>query len=407
MKQITKTDLQNLYEPVPEKLRDEIEATLSALDRREERIVMKKKMPLALAAAIIILVLGMAALAVGKLDIFRFNEGVANPVIPLDGAEDMVETELGSVENELVTATVKEAIFDGQGTRLLVEITPKNPDEYVLFNAIFQDAPEELYETRNGPARVLNGEGNISIVNSDGQNEVYIDGEKVEVPGDAATALEKGIPVYMEDGKLYYAEQFEVVVEGRKDGKTMISYWVEANVADDAGNHLDGMYVDAEEQPDGSILVWLDGFSEAGVSDRAHVTVDVSVGEAESDCTLDDIEFTIDKNNIEKAVSLEPQGEIPGVEISSAHISFTKFRGYMIVDYIVDDKEETWFRLYDADGNEIAADGSTVRDLGNGRYRESFSMQAFEEIPERITLAMYRVGTEDELGRCECIVTAE
>lgn len=415
MKRITKADLQNLYEPVPDGFRDEMRFVLASLEERKERRIMKKKMVLVLAAAMVLLIAGAVAIAAVNLDIFRYNEDVSQPIVPMEGAEELVETELGSAENELVTATVKEAIFDGQGTRILVEITPKNPDEYVLFHALFQDAPDDLYEKHNVPAKVEYGEQEMvlgdktfRIVNVENWREVYVNGEKADIPGDAETAIEKGIPVYKENGKLYYAEQFDFVVDGRKDGKKMISYWAEANVGNYDGSHLDGMYIDVEEQPDGSILYWLDGFYENGTSDKANVTVHVQVSVDEATVyPLDDIKFTLDKNTIEKNVSLVPQSQIPGIEITSATISFTEFQGYMFVDFTVADKEDTWFKVCDMDGNEIASGGGRTQDWRGGKYRQSFSIQSFDEIPEQVKLVAYRVGAYEEVGSCVCDVVTE
>ena len=120
----------------------------------KEKRKMRKKRRIVLALALALALLSVTAFAASKLDLFRFMEKVRDPIEPLDGAEALVSTDLGSAENELVTLRVEEAVYDGQGVMVLARLAPKDPEQYALHNSFFLDAPEEEYLVEYMPAEV-------------------------------------------------------------------------------------------------------------------------------------------------------------------------------------------------------------------------------------------------------------
>ena len=76
----------------------------------KEKRKMRKKRRIVLALALALALLSVTAFAASKLDLFRFMEKVRDPIEPLDGAEALVSTDLGSADNELVTLRVEEAV---------------------------------------------------------------------------------------------------------------------------------------------------------------------------------------------------------------------------------------------------------------------------------------------------------
>ena len=137
-----RTDWQNAFGEVPEDFHLRLRSTLDGLEERD----MKKRKnytAILLAAALIVALLAGAGIAASQLGVFHMLDS-ADPIVPLEGAQELVGTNLGSVENEMVKLTVEEAVFDGQGALVQLRIAPKD-DQYVLFDSMLQDAPEELF----------------------------------------------------------------------------------------------------------------------------------------------------------------------------------------------------------------------------------------------------------------------
>ena len=91
-----------------------------------------------LTAAVLMAALPLSpALAAGQPELFQFLSGsLADPIIPLDDAEELVQTDLATVENDLITLHVEEAIFDGQGVLVQLRFAPKDAERYALSSAL-------------------------------------------------------------------------------------------------------------------------------------------------------------------------------------------------------------------------------------------------------------------------------
>lgn len=144
-----------------------------------------------------LLALSAIAFAATKLNLFSSMTRYTNPIVPLDGAEELVETGLGSAENEWATVTVEEAAYDGQGAMALVRITPKEPEKYALLNDLLMDTPEDEYDIRivHEERRAVEsphlqyssystdyGERDVEIINEDGRKQLFIDGVETPLP---------------------------------------------------------------------------------------------------------------------------------------------------------------------------------------------------------------------------------
>ena len=178
----------------------------------KEKGKMRKKRRIVLALALALALLSVTAFAASKLDLFRFMAKARDPIEPLDGAEALVSTDLGSAENELVTLRVEEAVYDGQGVMVLARLAPKDPEQYALHNSFFLDAPEEEYLVEYMPAEVPEGvypyaNGTMEIRNGPDERALYVDGEPVELPTDRETADAAGLPVYLDGDAMYFTHQ--------------------------------------------------------------------------------------------------------------------------------------------------------------------------------------------------------
>ena len=398
-----------------------MEYRLARLMREEESMKKRYKFSTVLVAAVLLVaVLAGTAFAANMLGIFDYFKDHANPIIPLDGAEKMVATNLGSSENELAVLTVEEAVFDGQGVLVKCRLTPKDTEKYAMFNAFMQGAPEDIYITESMPAEFGNGSSEIhsengvmSISNPPGNQQLLINGEPVEIPTDREVALEKGLPVYLNDGTLCYTEVNDFRVLGRRDGRETIGYWIDVTVGDDL---IVPDISDAMEQEDGSVVWWQSGIADE-VLDVDSIEIHVSTRLYEGDETgnekeaVNEVSFTLPKSEDERLYSIVPVGDGKGerFEILSGSISFTKVRGYFNVNYTYEQAETGEdmgidFFVYDAEGNEITIGSgkASVEPDENGVHWRSMEMQSFDEVPERIWLEAKVIGWDKTLGRVEC-----
>ena len=120
---MNREDWKRIYGDVPEDFRLRLRSTLNGL---EERKMKKRKVSVALIAATLILALmAGVGIAASQLKLFRMLD-TAEPIVPLEGAEDMVATDLGSSENEYAVLTVEEAVFDGQGLLVQCRLSPRD-----------------------------------------------------------------------------------------------------------------------------------------------------------------------------------------------------------------------------------------------------------------------------------------
>lgn len=398
-----------------------MEYRLARLTREEESMKKRYKFSTVLiAAALLIALLAGTAFAASILGIFDDFKNRANPIIPLEGAERMVATNLGCSENELATLTVEEAVFDGQGLLVKCRLTPKDTEKYAMLNAFMQETPEDLYITESFPVEFGEGSNEIHseagvmrITNTSGNPQLLVNGEQVEIPADRNDALEKGLPVYLHNGTLCYTELNDFRILGRRDGRETIGYWIDITVGDDL---IVPDISDAEEQEDGSIVWWQSGIADE-VLNVGSIEVHVSARLYEGDETgaekeaINEVSFTLPKSEEERLYNIVPVGDGKGerFEILSGSISFTRVRGYFNVNYTYEQAASGEdmgidFRVYDAAGNEIntGSGNASVEPDENGVLWCSMEMQSFDEVPERIWLEAKVIGWDKTLGRVEC-----
>ena len=420
-----RTDWQNAFGEVPEDFHLRLRSTLDGLEERD----MKKRKnytAILLAAALIVALLAGAGIAASQLGVFHMLDS-ADPIVPLEGAQELVGTNLGSVENEMVKLTVEEAVFDGQGALVQLRIAPKD-DQYVLFDSMLQDAPEELFETERVPLELAAGKQefemdgrSIRIVNGE-DVRLLVDGAEVEIPASAAEALAQNLPIYTADGRVYYADMEEYRVLGSRDGREILGYWplirVEGESEDAEALGLESFFdtLDAEGQADGSVIVWASGYAEEPLNvDALTISCGARVYPSEETIELDALTLTLPRSEAERRVRIEPVGDGTGerFKILSGSIAFTKVRGYMQLDYSykqAENGEEMGidFRIYDAEGRRITTgSGGSAPDADGSTFHLVCEMQSFAEVPETIWLEAKVIGEEKTLGRVECRLIEE
>lgn len=412
---MNRKDWKQIYGDVPEDFRLRLRSTLNELEETD----MKNRKNLAvilLAAALIVALLAGAGIAASQLGVFHMLDS-ADPIVPLEGAQELVGTNLGAVENDLVKLTVEEAVFDGQGALVQCRLRPRDMERYAMLNSFMQDAPEEEYITETVPAEVAAGsqeietdDGVYTIINEE-EHSLLFNGAQIEFPASWDAAQAANIPVYEENGALYYGDYREYRVLGRRDGRQTIDYWISAYTGDD---RLELDAYDAEGQADGSVLVWCSGFAgeKLDVEEiEVHVIGEISVDGA--DTMLDEIAFTLPKTDAERRCSIQAVGEGKGerFEILSGSVIFTKVRAYMALDYRYEQAEKGEemgidFRLYDGDGNRITTGAGNCTEV-DGIWHWNMEMQSFAEIPETIWLEAKVIGEDKTLGRVECRLIEE
>lgn len=420
-----RTDWQSAFGEVDEDFHLRLRSTLDGLEERD----MKKRKnytAILLAAALIVALLAGAGIAATRLGVFHMLDS-ADPIVPLEGAQELVGTNLGSVENELVKLTVEEAVFDGQGALVQLRIAPKD-DQYVLFDSMLQDAPEELFETERVPLELAAGEQefemdgrSIRIVNGE-DVWLLVDGAEVGIPASAAEALAQNLPIYTADGRVYYADMEEYRVLGSRDGREILGYWplirVEGESEDAEALGLESFFdtLDAETQADGSVIVWASGYAEEPLGlDALTISCGAKVYPDGQTIEMDALTLKLPRSEAERRVRIEPVGDGAGerFKILSGSIAFTKVRGYMQLDYSykqAENGEEMGidFRIYDAEGRRITTgSGGSAPDADGSTFHLVCEMQSFAEVPETIWLEAKVIGEEKTLGRVECRLIEE
>ncbi|MBE5773091.1 MAG: hypothetical protein E7337_04065 [Clostridiales bacterium] len=424
MKRISRRDLQNMYEPVPQALEDEISSIMTSLEDGEERPIVKKKISVSFILAAVLIIASMAAVAAGNMNLFWRMTHMAEPILPLEGAEEMIKTDLGSVENEYVRLTVEEAIYDGKGVMTLVRITPKDTEKYAMLNAFMQNMPEDIYDTQICAVEVAQGTQGIEmdgiyyeIINEEDEKAFRINGEDVEITTSQEEAEKLDMPVYIENGTMYETNVFDFKVIGRKDGKETIDWWLNTIIVDENAENAEELgegyksshSMDAEEQPDGSVLVWSDRTANAALEDTVEVKVRAAVTVDGQKYALEDLVFDLEKCEAERSFSLIPEdGKINDrIEVLAAEISMSKVRGYLDVEYTYESAEDeemgVFFRLRDAAGNLVADGSGWTEEMGSNRYHEQVEVQSFAEIPDTLILEVKAIDG-DVLGQCVCKV---
>ena len=123
--------------------------TLDALEGKEN-VVVKKRLSAVLLTIIVIFVMGAAAVAaVSRAGIVDFSRFV-DSYVPRD-AQQYVQTDVLTMENELVTVTLRELYYDGYISRLAIDVAPKASTTLLLGTDM---APEDNWQNMTR----LNGE---------------------------------------------------------------------------------------------------------------------------------------------------------------------------------------------------------------------------------------------------------
>lgn len=366
---MNKKSWQEAFGPTSDAFRERVDDTLMRLEEREMRKRTKFSTAL-IAAALVITLLTGAAFAATQLNIWEaLNSAV--PIIPLEGADGLVSTDLATAENEYFRAIVQEGVYDGYGAIVKLRFEPKDPEKYVLL-ASFAD-----------PADV---------------GDEYIS-EVVQVTDDGIT---------------------DKRIIGRKDGKEIIFLStprpiISGENIDAEALGLDTLFNSYREKynPDGSVEYWVDGMFAKDLPDTLNISLNVRGMDAEFNTAyglIENLTFDLVKNNKERTVRLVPVSDhtVEGFELIDAKITFTEVRGYISVEYTgsaadADPGAGVSLRLLDAVGNEINSGSGYCTEMENGRHCWMLEMQSFEEIPKTMLLEAHIIG-EDELGRIECRV---
>lgn len=411
-------NFRKMYGDAPEDFHLRLVETLDGLEEKKMKKQYKASSVL-LVAAILVLALAGAGLAAGQLGIFDFLN-TADPIVPLPGAEELVATNLGTVENEMAVLSVEEAVFDGQGVLVQMRLTPKDSN-YVMYNAFSTDS--EFVKTQLVPMQLSEGTMDIwdwTVVNEENDKRLLKDGAELEIPSSMEEANEKNLPVYMDGGVLYFADQMEMAAAEPQDGHKLMGYWANMRVEVDGISEMEQPLLDEtrseEGQEDGSVIVRISCFADEPLnveSVRIHCSAEVSSESEAKEARLDGIDFVLPKSGETKTVKLVPVGDGKGerFEILSGEILFSKVRGYFELKYKYQQAQSGEemgidFRIFDANGNRIST-GSGRTWEENGVYGARSEIQSFEEIPETIILEAKVIGEDKTLGQVECKLVEE
>lgn len=340
------------------------------LERIENMETKKRKIsPRALIiCAILVVTLIGSAIAATEYRVFDFLWHMN----PIEGAENLIEKNVGVYENEYVRVAIEEAAYDGQGVMLYIRATPLKPETHPLYS---------------------------SIMNTENDSDwVY-----------KHTEYEDG------SGMIEFL--------GRSDGKEFVSFGVSVTVEDENGKEIWLDAWDAETEADGSVILYADGFSDEKLGDTAVLTAKVRSHLCAPDATRKtsfpegEIIHTMPKVDVTRNYKLIPVSaeEIAHFDLIEGEISFTPVRGYMKIRYAYQEREDepmgVTFKPYFPDGMEIVdgTGGLTLLGEENGfeLWEELSEIQSYETLPETITIRVKVIGEARYLCDVECRVVAQ
>ncbi len=373
-------DWQKAFGRAPDQFLDYVD---EALDRLEEETGMKRRYKasvLLIAAALIVLMAGAAA-AVG----FGLVEGVNRRglITLLPDAENMVESNLGMMETELVDVRVEAAVYDGRSAFVQLRLTPKNPAEYALLAMEGSDPGVERGE----------------YIFTDGWE---IDGSYRRLVGrlDGKKVIRYDVNAFLSTIRLYFWR-----IEENEDGS--MSVWLEGETKDESTRETARLNirfrwgVHGEFGPEDAPDYW-DYLQKAYLPDEAEMWAEVS------------------KSGDRTKIRLEAAGESENgmLKFIGGSIEFTPLRGYLDImyDYEGVDEDESLIvtEFLDAEGGRISSSvsgGTLIYDRRTELWYRTGegAMQSFDPPPERLYLAIYDWATDREvfLDKIELKVIAE
>ena len=340
------------------------------LERIENMEMKKRKItPRALIiCAILVVTLIGSAIAATEYRVFDFLWHMN----PLEGAEKLIETNVGAYENEYIRVAIEEAAYDGQGVILYIRATPLKPDTHPLYAT--------LMDTENDTDWAY-------------KFTQYEDGS--------------GMSEFL----------------GRTDGKEFVSFGVSITVLDENGKEVWLDSWDAKEEADGSVILYASGFSDEKLGETAVLTAKVRSHLCAPDATKKtsfpegEITHTMPKVDVTRNFKLIPVSaeDVQHFDLIEGHIAFTPVRGYMTIRYAYQEREDepmgVTMKSCLPDGEEIEV-GSGGWDLvgkenGFDIYEELSEIQSFEALPETITIRVKVIGEAKYLCDVECKVVEE
>ncbi len=145
--------------------------TLLAMDGKEQKTVMKRKVPAALAFALLMIAMCAVAMAVaGRWGVLDFVGRYAT--IPED-AMSYMESDVASFESDAVSVDVRELYYDGRTLRFVADVTPKEEKTLLVgtdlsldnnFQNLFRPTVEDWDESDKRTIRDMIKEMNYETV---------------------------------------------------------------------------------------------------------------------------------------------------------------------------------------------------------------------------------------------------
>lgn len=180
---MNRNEFRRAFPQTPEHFIDRMEEVLAEIG--SERRVRRGKTvrTMLIAAALVLLLAGSAAAIANAMGVFDFMKRTAEPIVPLKGAEELVENSLAYAEHNFGSAEIVEGIYSGRSCKLVVKV--RMADGYTHFY------PELKFLNAENP-----GAGALDMVESEDGSVQYMLESVLEGALPEVLECEVALPVF-------------------------------------------------------------------------------------------------------------------------------------------------------------------------------------------------------------------
>lgn len=128
---MNRREFQNAFPQTPAHFAERMESVLAEIEGMKAKKKRRVSRTVLIAAALILLLAGSAVAIGSAMGVFDFMKRVTDPIVPLQGAEELLESSLGYAEHNFGSVEIAEGIYSGRSCKVTVKVN--NAEGYTHF----------------------------------------------------------------------------------------------------------------------------------------------------------------------------------------------------------------------------------------------------------------------------------